>query len=48
MYHPRFKGNHYEMGQKMGNIFKRHHAQFPIKLDPFQIKFGKESGILLK
>ena len=48
MYHPRFKGNHYEMGQKMGNIFKRYHAQFPIKLDPFQIKFGKESGILLK
>jgi predicted choloylglycine hydrolase len=48
MYHPRFKGNHYEMGQKMGNIFKRYHARFPIKLDPFQIKFGKESGILLK
>jgi predicted choloylglycine hydrolase len=48
MYHPRFKGSHYEMGQKMGNIFKRYHARFPIKLDPFQIKFGKESGILLK
>ena len=48
MYHPRFKGKHYEMGQKMGNIFKKHHAQFPIKLDPFQTEFGKESGILLK
>jgi len=48
MYHPRFKGNHYQIGQKMGNIFKRYNSQFPIKLDPFQIKFGKESGILLK
>jgi len=48
MYHPRFKGNHYTMGQKMGNIFKKYNARFPIKLDPFQTKFGKESGILLK
>ncbi len=48
MYHPRFKGNHYEMGLKMGNIFKKYNARFPIKLDPFQIKFGKESGLLLK
>lgn len=48
MYHPRFKGNHYEMGQKMGNIFKKYNAQFPINLDSFQTKFGKESGILLK
>lgn len=48
MYHPRFKGNHYIMGQKMGNIFKRCKAQFPIRLDPFQTKFGKESGMLLK
>lgn len=48
MYHPRFMGNPYLMGQKMGNIFKRSHAQFPIKLDPFQTEFGKESGKLLK
>ncbi|MGE5327879.1 MAG: C45 family autoproteolytic acyltransferase/hydrolase [Deltaproteobacteria bacterium] len=48
MYHPRFKGNHYLMGQKMGNIFKKSNAQFPIKLDSFQAKFGKESGILLR
>ena len=32
----------------MGNIFKRYNASFPINLDPFQIKCGKESGILLK
>lgn len=47
MYHPRFKGNHYLMGQKMGNIFKRANAKFPIKLDGFQKQFGKESGVLL-
>lgn len=48
MYHPRFKGKHYEMGKKMGNIFKVSNAKFPIELDPFQTKFGKESGLLLK
>lgn len=48
MYHPRFKGNHYKMGQKMGNIFKTNNVKFPIKLDSFQTQFGKESGILLK
>lgn len=48
MYHPRLKGQHYEMGRKMGNIFKRYNADFPIKLDPFQTEFGEKSGILLK
>jgi len=48
MYHPRLKGTHYEMGQKMGKIFKRYNAQFPINLDPFQVKHGKESQFLLK
>ncbi len=48
MYHPRFKGNHYDMGRKMGNIFKRSNAQFPIKLDPFQTEFGRKSGLILK
>jgi predicted choloylglycine hydrolase len=47
MYHPGFKGNHYLMGQKMGNIFKRANATFPVNLDRFQKQFGKESGILL-
>jgi predicted choloylglycine hydrolase len=36
------------MGQKMGNIFKKCKAQFPINLDSFQIKFGRESGKVLK
>ena len=48
MYHPRFKDNHYVMGQKMGSIFIKCNAQFPIKLDPFQTEFGRESGKLLK
>ena len=48
MYHPRFKGNHYVMGQKMGSIFIKCNAQFPIKIDPFQTEFGRESGKLLK
>lgn len=48
MYHPRFSGNHYEMGRKMGNIFKTNNAQFSIKLDSFQTKHGKECAELLK
>lgn len=48
MYHPRFKGNHYLMGQKLGNIFRNANVKFPIKLDKFQREFGKESGRLLK
>jgi predicted choloylglycine hydrolase len=48
MYHPRLKGTHYEMGQKMGHIFRKNKAEFPIRLDLFQTKYGKESSILLK
>ena len=48
MYHPRLRGTHYEMGQKMGNIFRKNKAEFPIRLDSFQTKFGRESAILLK
>ncbi|QTL97793.1 acyl-CoA--6-aminopenicillanic acid acyl-transferase [Iocasia frigidifontis] len=48
MYHPRLKGRHYEMGKKMGNVFKKYNTKFPINLDSFQIEFGKESGKLLK
>jgi len=47
MYHPRFNGPHYEMGLKLGNIFKKNNAKFPINLDPFQIKHGRECGELL-
>lgn len=48
MYHPRFKGQPYEMGRKLGIIFKKTNVKFPINLDPFQIEFGKKSGKLLQ
>jgi len=48
MYHPRLSGSHYEMGRKMGNIFKRNKAEFPIYLDSFQTKLCRESASLLK
>ncbi|PKO19297.1 MAG: acyl-CoA--6-aminopenicillanic acid acyl-transferase [Chloroflexi bacterium HGW-Chloroflexi-10] len=48
MYHPRFMGKPYLMGQKMGNIFRKANVQFPIRLDAFQSEFGRESGKLLK
>ena len=32
----------------MVNIFKKNNARFPIKLDPFQTKHGRECGELLK
>jgi predicted choloylglycine hydrolase len=48
MYHPRLKGNPYQMGRRMGSIFKNCNAQFPIRLDSFQKKFGRKSGKLLK
>jgi predicted choloylglycine hydrolase len=48
VYHPRLSGHHYEMGRKMGNIFKKYNAQFPIKLDSFQTEHGRKCGKLLK
>lgn len=48
MYHPRFKGKHYEIGQKQGNIFKKNGVRFSIKLDSFQREFGRESNKVLK
>ncbi|MFO7753608.1 MAG: C45 family peptidase [Desulfobacteraceae bacterium] len=48
MYHPRLNGSHYEMGRKTGNFFKRAGARFPVRLDPFQTRHGKECSKLLK
>lgn len=48
MYHPRFKGTHYEMGQKFGNIVKKDNTKFPINLDHFQLDHGVKSGKLLE
>ena len=43
-----FHGKHYEMGWKLGEMFKKEQSYFPIKLNKFQREFGKESGKLLK
>jgi len=48
MYHPRLKGTHFEMGQKIGKRFRESHTIFPIHLDPFQTDYGKKSVMLLK
>ncbi|MCU7494142.1 MAG: acyl-CoA--6-aminopenicillanic acid acyl-transferase [Ignavibacteria bacterium] len=48
MYHPRLKGSHYEMGRKMGEIFRINKAEFPIGLDKFQMEFGRKSAKILK
>ncbi len=48
MYHPRFKGTHYEMGVKFGNIIKNSNTRFPIRLDQFQLEHGTKSGKILE
>ena len=47
MYHLRLKGNHYEMGVKRGRIFQKCNISFPLNLDNFQLKHGKESDKIL-
>lgn len=47
MYHLRLKGNHYEMGSKRGRIFQKCNTSFPLNLDNFQLKHGKESEKIL-
>ncbi len=48
MYHPRLKGKHYEMGRNLGTIFRKNKVVFPVKLDFFQKKFGKNCANVLK
>jgi predicted choloylglycine hydrolase len=49
MYHPRFKGSHYDIGLKFGKILKKQHIDFDrlISLDEFQQDFGKKSQAIL-
>ena len=49
MYHPRFKGNHYEIGLKFGSNLKKHNIDFDeiINLDEFQQGFGRKSQTVL-
>lgn len=48
MYHWRLSGQPYELGKKIGSIFNRCKASFPINLDDFQLQYGIESGKLLE
>lgn len=48
MYHPRFRGRHYDMGIKFGTILKNAGIEFPIILDIFQTDHGIKSGKILK
>jgi len=48
MYHLRLKGEHYQMGVKRGNIFKKAHISFPLQLDDFQLEHGIQSEKILR
>lgn len=48
MYHWRLSGQPYEIGKKIGAIFNRCKATFPINLDDFQLRYGIESGKILE
>ena len=45
MYHPRFKGSHYDIGYKLGSLLKKNHIElYGLKnLDNFQSHYGAES-----
>ncbi|MDD2959131.1 MAG: C45 family autoproteolytic acyltransferase/hydrolase [Lachnospiraceae bacterium] len=47
MYHLRLKGDHYQMGVKRGKIFQKCKISFPLHMDDFQLRHGKESELLL-
>lgn len=47
MYHLRFKGNHYNIGVKRGEIFKKCNIYFPLNMDNFQMNHGIESEKIL-
>ena len=49
MYHPRFRGNHYDASLKFGRILKKKNIDFDkiIRLDDFHNDFGKGSQTLL-
>lgn len=48
MYYLRLEGDHYQMGVKRGKIFNRGQMSFPLQLDEFQFKHGKQSETLLR
>lgn len=48
MYHLRLKGDHYKIGVKRGNIFKKYQISFPLYMDDFQLEHGKQSEKILR
>ena len=50
MYHPRFKGDPYQIGLKYGNILKKNHIElFGLDdLDDFQLNYGIQSEQILR
>ena len=49
MYHPRFKGSHYDIGLKFGKLLRKKNIDLDrlIDLNKFQKDFGKKSQIIL-
>jgi hypothetical protein len=49
MYHPRFKGNHREIGLKYGGLLKKNNTDLfgLTKLDDFQFDYGIQSERVL-
>ncbi len=50
MYHPRFKGNHYEIGLKYGVLLKKKHIDLfgLTELDDFQFNYGSQSEKIVR
>ena len=50
MYHPRFKGRHYDIGFRFGSILKRNNIELKgiEELDEFQLNYGAESEKILR
>lgn len=48
MYHLRFKGNHYDIGVKQRNVFKKCNIFFSLNMDNFQMNHGIESEKIAK
>lgn len=49
MYHPRFKGNHYDIGFKYGGLLKKNNINLfgMTELDDFQLDYGTQSKKIL-
>ncbi|MBN1357693.1 acyl-CoA--6-aminopenicillanic acid acyl-transferase [Candidatus Bathyarchaeota archaeon] len=49
MFHPRFKGDHYDIGLKFGKTLKKKKVDFDqiIELDEFQREHGRKSQVIL-